>query len=387
MGGVRAAAAVAAVVAGGRARGWRRSPSTSSCCRACAANLYRPGERERGVHGIICYPLAVLLLLVAFPRRPDIVAAAWGILAIGDGMATLVGRAIGGPRWPWNREKTLSGSAAFAIGGAAAGVFLAWWCRPAVAPPPALAFTIAAPIARGGRGRARRNDPGPARRQPLGRRRPPAPCCGWRRWRRSTQLPAGDGAGGRRGCRRRSRSTRWSRGPATARGPCRRPGAVAGAIIGITIFAGLGWQGWVLLLVTFVAASVASRLGLRAQDAARHRRRARRTARRRATRSPTPAWRRSPRCWRSPGTSDDAGAARVRRGARRRRQRYDRERNRQGVGTADVVDHVAGARAAGHVGRDVARRHRRRRRRRARRSALAAVALGLAPLALAARRS
>ena len=56
------------------------------------------------------------------------------------------GRAIGGPRWPWNREKTLSGSAAFAIGGAAAGVFLAWWCRPALAPPPSLAFTIAAPI-------------------------------------------------------------------------------------------------------------------------------------------------------------------------------------------------------------------------------------------------
>jgi dolichol kinase len=109
-------------------------------------NLYRPGDRERGVHGIIWYPLAVLLLLVTFPRRPDIAAAAWGILAIGDGIATLAGRAIGGPRWPWNREKTLGGSAAFAIGGAAAGIFLAWWCRPAVAPPPALAFTIAAPI-------------------------------------------------------------------------------------------------------------------------------------------------------------------------------------------------------------------------------------------------
>src|SRR5260370_40285759 len=109
-------------------------------------NLYRPGDRERGVHGIIWYPLAVLLLLVTFPRRPDIVAAAWGILAAGDGLATLAGRAIGGPRWPWNREKTLSGSAACALGVAAAGVCLAWWCRPAVAPPPALAFTIAAPI-------------------------------------------------------------------------------------------------------------------------------------------------------------------------------------------------------------------------------------------------
>src|SRR5262249_8086395 len=56
--------------------------------------IYRPGDRERGLHGILFYPLAVLLLLVAFPRRLDIAAAAWGILAIGDGIATLVGRAV-----------------------------------------------------------------------------------------------------------------------------------------------------------------------------------------------------------------------------------------------------------------------------------------------------
>src|SRR5678815_4048804 len=39
-------------------------------------------------------------------------------------------------------------------------------------------------------------------------------------------------------------------------------GALAGAAIGITIFAGLGWRGWTLLLVTFVVATVASKLGL-----------------------------------------------------------------------------------------------------------------------------
>src|SRR5262249_60023140 len=76
----------------------------------------------------------------------DIGAAAWGILAIGDGIATLVGRAVGGPTWPWNREKTLSGSTAFAIGGAAAGVFLAWWCRPAVEHTPPLLFALVAPV-------------------------------------------------------------------------------------------------------------------------------------------------------------------------------------------------------------------------------------------------
>ena len=64
----------------------------------------------------------MLLLLLCFPRRPDIVAAAWGILAIGDGLATLAGRALGGPRWPWNPDKTVSGSVAFAAGGASAAV-------------------------------------------------------------------------------------------------------------------------------------------------------------------------------------------------------------------------------------------------------------------------
>src|SRR5262249_25167732 len=58
--------------------------------------LYRPGDRGRAVHGIVFYPLAVLILIACFPRRPEIAAAAWGILAAGDGVATLAGRAIGG---------------------------------------------------------------------------------------------------------------------------------------------------------------------------------------------------------------------------------------------------------------------------------------------------
>ncbi len=40
-------------------------------------------------------------------------------------------------------------------------------------------------------------------------------------------------------------------------------GAIVGAIIGTIIYASLGWSGWALLLLTFVAASVSSRFGLR----------------------------------------------------------------------------------------------------------------------------
>ena len=224
-------------------------------------NLYRPGDRERGVHGIVWYPLAVLLLLVMFPRRPDIAAAAWGILAIGDGLATLAGRGIGGPRWPWNRDKTVSGSAAFAIGGAAAGVGLAWWCRPAVALPPALAFTIAAPIAAAFV--AALVETIPVR---LDDNLSVAATAGAVMWLASlvslAQLSDGIALAAARlpaalalnvlvaWAGHRAHTVSWA-------------GAAAGAIIGIMVFAGLGWQGWMLLLVTFIAASVASRLGLK----------------------------------------------------------------------------------------------------------------------------
>src|SRR5438552_3537949 len=57
--------------------------------------LYRPVDQARGFPlGILLYPLAVLLLTLIFPSRPDITAGAWGILAFGDGAATLVGRRV-----------------------------------------------------------------------------------------------------------------------------------------------------------------------------------------------------------------------------------------------------------------------------------------------------
>src|SRR5215470_4225976 len=59
--------------------------------------LYRPVDAARGFPlGILLYPLAVLTLILAFPHRLDIVAAAWAILAFGDGASTLAGQAIGG---------------------------------------------------------------------------------------------------------------------------------------------------------------------------------------------------------------------------------------------------------------------------------------------------
>jgi len=116
--------------------------------------LYRPIDEARGFPlGILLYPLSVLILILAFPERLDIVAAAWGVLAFGDGFATLVGRAWNAKAakaakmtLPWNGDKTVAGTTAFVVFGSVAGVALACWTRSSVTPRPPLMFSLVAPM-------------------------------------------------------------------------------------------------------------------------------------------------------------------------------------------------------------------------------------------------
>jgi uncharacterized protein (TIGR00297 family) len=239
-----------------------------------ARSLYRPGDRDRVAHGIVFYPLSVFLLILFFARRPDIAAAAWGILAAGDGVATLAGRAAGGRRWPWNREKTVAGSIAFAIAGACAGVGLAWWCRPAVASPPSIAFVVAAPVAAAAI--AALVETIPIR---LDDNLSVAAAAGAVLWigalvsaRYEPALDAGSGIVDSYQSYAEVSFSLISIGTAVAAnlavaaaGYAARSvnlaGAVCGALIGIAIFSALGWQGWTLLLATFIAATIATRTG------------------------------------------------------------------------------------------------------------------------------
>lgn len=115
--------------------------------RRVAAQLFRPDERGRpAASGIVLYPASVLVLLLLFRGRLDIVAAAWGILAIGDGMATIIGSRVPIGMLPWNPRKSFGGSLALLVFGGFAGCVLAWWCMPTVVPPPYWWFTLAAPL-------------------------------------------------------------------------------------------------------------------------------------------------------------------------------------------------------------------------------------------------
>jgi len=101
---------------------WQVLPRLSS------GNLDREADRKRGYAlGILLYPFSVALLVLIFRHRLDIAAAAWGLMAFGDGAATLAGTFIGGPRLPWNRSKSWSGFLAFLAAGTAAAALLHLW--------------------------------------------------------------------------------------------------------------------------------------------------------------------------------------------------------------------------------------------------------------------
>jgi len=225
-------------------------------------SLYRPVDHARGYPlGILLYPLSVLLLIIIFPSRLDLVAAAWGILAFGDGFATLIGQRIGGRQIPWNREKTIAGTIGFIVCGGIGGVALALWMRPAVTPQPSLSLVIVAPIVAAiaaafvetisvrlddnisvpmtaaavlGYASLMTTDATAAARSTV-----------------MAQLPWAIGVNAVvswLGYRARTVS---------------RSGTIGGALIGIVIYTAGGWRAWVMLFTTFLAAAAASRFGMK----------------------------------------------------------------------------------------------------------------------------
>lgn len=220
--------------------------------------LYRPIDDARGFPlGIVLYPLAVLLLILIFSARLDIAAAAWGILAFGDGAATLVGTRFRGRPLPWNAAKSVAGSASFFICAAAGGVALARW----TSPDAPLAFVICAPIVAAIA--AVFVESMPVR---LDDNLSVPAAAGGVLWIASL-VTAGALSGSAPAVAAR---LPWAIGlnalvawAGRRAGTVSSSGAIGGAIVGAAIYAGGGAGGWTLLLLTFFLASATSRIGLK----------------------------------------------------------------------------------------------------------------------------
>lgn len=96
--------------------------------------------------GVVAYPAVLLLLHLIFWHRVEIVATVWVMLALGDGMASIVGRSVGGPGLPWNPRKTWAGTVAYGffgtLGGAVALGLTSWQLGQPMTPLRLLTLTV-----------------------------------------------------------------------------------------------------------------------------------------------------------------------------------------------------------------------------------------------------
>jgi uncharacterized protein (TIGR00297 family) len=227
-----------------------------------AWSLHRDSEKgRRYLSGVTLYPIAILLLILVLRGRLDIVAAAWGILAFGDGMATIVGRRMPSPRIPWNTSKSMAGSIAFVIFGGMAGSLLCVWCRPPIVPPPYMWFSVGAPFVAAVAAAAVETIP----IQLDDNISVPATAAAVLWW---VSLVSEDAV-----ATLASTSLTFIGTALVANavvsiagyllGTLTISGVVCGAVLGIVVFVTAGSAGWVLLLATFGMAVVTTRMGLR----------------------------------------------------------------------------------------------------------------------------
>jgi uncharacterized protein (TIGR00297 family) len=229
--------------------------------------LWRLEEVERGGSlGIVLYPLTVLLLILIFWRRLEVAAATWGILAFGDGMASIAGMTLGRTKLPWNPKKSWMGSGAYVLFGTlGAAVLLVWTCPER---PYGWAFALAAGGATALLAAALESLP-----QGLDDNLGVPLVAGlflfgltltqghWAPFLAQEGLP---------------QRLLWAAlvnaalaGLAFALKTVDLSGVVAGFLVGFAIYAFLDWRGYLLLLAFFVIGSGATKVGYRQKKAAR----------------------------------------------------------------------------------------------------------------------
>ena len=231
------------------------------------ARLFRADERGRYrvKSGIVLYPASIVGLLLLVPERLDIVAGAWGVLAAGDGAATLVGRRFPIRSLSWNDHKSAGGTLAFVLFGSTAAAGLLWWCRGTAIPPSFWWYPLVAGALGALAAAAVETIP-----ISLDDNLSVAGSAAAVMW--IVSLVSEDLA-------LHALSSAGSVVPlaiaanavVAAAGYFARTvslsGALGGAALGSAIYASTGWRGWVLLLATFAAATIASRVRLKHKEA------------------------------------------------------------------------------------------------------------------------
>jgi uncharacterized protein (TIGR00297 family) len=200
--------------------------------------------------------VAGVALGLTFPRRLDLAAAAWAMLAAGGGAARLVEAHVRMRALPWNPLRTAAGVAAFVVIGGAASVAALLWTTNSTHPvwwlvAMALAAAVVAGFVRTAPIRLDDTVSVPtAAALVLWTLIPVEPAvlaaavpAVWGRLATGAALNTLFAATG------------WTAGTVTA------PGAVTGAVIGTAIFVGAGWPGWALLVASFLLAAATTRLG------------------------------------------------------------------------------------------------------------------------------
>lgn len=188
--------------------------------------------------------MVLVLAVLLFGRRLELVAATWALLAFGDGAAALVGRRLPLARLPWNPDKSSGGVLAFVlVGGAACAAALQWTTRGALDPGASIAAAgLGASVAA-----AVESIPGSLDDN----------------WTASL-LGAGAAALLLADPARLGVLVAWLAASAlvaalvTYRGWLSRDGALAAAVVGGALGAGLGWRGWTLLALFFASGVAAT---------------------------------------------------------------------------------------------------------------------------------
>jgi uncharacterized protein (TIGR00297 family) len=229
--------------------------------------LWRQAELDAGSSlGIILYPLAVLLLILVFYQRLEVAAAAWGILAFGDGMASVAGMQLGRRKLPWNPRKSWAGTIAYVVFGTfGATALLLWTPRDhAYAPAFALAVCFATALlaaALESLPQGLDDNIGVPLVSGLfllglvlteGR---------WGDFLAQEDLIVRLGLA--------AAINAALAGAAYAARTVNRSGVIAGFVVGFLIYAFLDWRGYLLLLAFFVIGSACTKLGYRKKEAAK----------------------------------------------------------------------------------------------------------------------